>query len=469
MTFPNVTTTSNGDAASALQSACGANGLSVTRLNNLAQVQLALANVINASFSGGVSTFSRIVMPTSIPDTDALARFTMTNVAAAGEWLSQVVPDQATSTSFYNVLYGSSNGANDPTRANWVYRLGWNMGNGGTRIDTADDALAIEFESHYAPSATIRQFEWHLSWNHSGTVIRPLSFTMIKEGVGAGTASGGFNMSQFNMNTETGTSIAQMAAGAIRTYGAAGTSRSFGCNDTTTGPRMAFGVDSTAESGSNAGSLVTLTVFSDAGAVIDSPLTLSRAAGSSFLFARPIDGSSGLLTIAGQAQVKSTLQVLASGNVLESNRPGGKFVNMWAGTTTGVISWGLSCDLILGPAGSSLNQDVTEKFRFKADGNLLMDTALSLKWPLTSPDTGITRNAAGVVEANSGTAGTLRDFTMRNALVTGDVGLVLTNQTDAAGANVGTLTNCPHTGNPAHWGKVSWNGTTYAVPLYALT
>lgn len=49
------------------------------------------------------------------------------------------------------------------------------------------------------------------------------------------------------------------------------------------------------------------------------------------------------------------------------------------------------------------------------------------------------------------------------------VAAVYTNATTTTGANVGTLTNCPHTGNPALYWEVSINGTTYAVPCFALS
>jgi hypothetical protein len=40
------------------------------------------------------------------------------------------------------------------------------------------------------------------------------------------------------------------------------------------------------------------------------------------------------------------------------------------------------------------------------------------------------------------------------------------NQTSAAGANTGTLTNSPTTGNPGHWLKINIAGTNYAIPCW---
>lgn len=54
--FPSVTTTNNGDAAAALQSAAAANGLNVNALNGMAQVQLALANLLRGLYLAAVPT-----------------------------------------------------------------------------------------------------------------------------------------------------------------------------------------------------------------------------------------------------------------------------------------------------------------------------------------------------------------------------------------------------------------------------
>jgi hypothetical protein len=48
-----------------------------------------------------------------------------------------------------------------------------------------------------------------------------------------------------------------------------------------------------------------------------------------------------------------------------------------------------------------------------------------------------------------------------------DDGLRLTNQTDYAAAQVGTLTNAPTAGNPAKWFPIFINGTRYKVPAWA--
>ena len=74
---------------------------------------------------------------------------------------------------------------------------------------------------------------------------------------------------------------------------------------------------------------------------------------------------------------------------------------------------------------------------------------------------------------NLGVDGSLRwlDLYMSGILSLSKAGVavVATNATTTTGANVGTLTNCPHTGNPALYWEVSINGTVYAIPCFALT
>jgi len=64
-----------------------------------------------------------------------------------------------------------------------------------------------------------------------------------------------------------------------------------------------------------------------------------------------------------------------------------------------------------------------ERWRLPAStAHLVGDAASVLGWSATDPsaamDSGITRNAAGVVEVNNGTAGTLRDIKVRSAFAT---------------------------------------------------
>jgi len=51
--------------------------------------------------------------------------------------------------------------------------------------------------------------------------------------------------------------------------------------------------------------------------------------------------------------------------------------------------------------------------------------------------------------------------------VTQDRGLRFVNQTNAAGAAVGTLNNSPAAGDPTHWLKITVGGVNFAVPCWA--
>jgi hypothetical protein len=91
---------------------------------------------------------------------------------------------------------------------------------------------------------------------------------------------------------------------------------------------------------------------------------------------------------------------------------------------------------------------------------------------VTSNTTGVTMAGALLVAgvatlgASAGTAGVVIDGTSFGA---GVASLRLNGLTTTAGANVGTLTNCPHTGNPTVWVPINIGGTVYAFPGFALS
>lgn len=53
------------------------------------------------------------------------------------------------------------------------------------------------------------------------------------------------------------------------------------------------------------------------------------------------------------------------------------------------------------------------------------------------------------------------------ATMQADRGLLFTNQTSAAGAQTGTLTNAPAAGNPGFWLKIAIGGVSYSIPCWA--
>jgi hypothetical protein len=54
-----------------------------------------------------------------------------------------------------------------------------------------------------------------------------------------------------------------------------------------------------------------------------------------------------------------------------------------------------------------------------------------------------------------------------NVRVTADNGAIFTNQTNGAGASLGTLTNAPSAGDPAFWLRIQINGANRFVPAWA--
>lgn len=83
-------------------------------------------------------------------------------------------------------------------------------------------------------------------------------------------------------------------------------------------------------------------------------------------------------------------------------------------------------------------------------------------------DTGLARNAAGIVEVNSGTAGTLRDLKTRDVFTNDATFLIRTNTalTNNAAAQTATLLNSPTAGNPSKWIGIDDNGVTRFIPAW---
>lgn len=88
-----------------------------------------------------------------------------------------------------------------------------------------------------------------------------------------------------------------------------------------------------------------------------------------------------------------------------------------AGINVSTLSGSAPVNGEIGMYGSSIQRRAT----FSQDGIVTRAVGM-FKWTagstITSPDTGVARNAAGVVEINNGTAGTLRDITVRELFAT---------------------------------------------------
>lgn len=102
------------------------------------------------------------------------------------------------------------------------------------------------------------------------------------------------------------TMVAGLAAGAAETgiviRAAAGQNRFFYLSSGST-QRWQIGATSVAESGSNAGSPFVIRALDDAGSVIDTPVTITRAAGGSISLARDVDLASGKVYKVNAVQV----------------------------------------------------------------------------------------------------------------------------------------------------------------------
>ena len=122
-------------------------------------------------------------------------------------------------------------------------------------------------------------------------------------------------------------------------------------------------------------------------------------------------------------------------------------------------------------AGNSISRVVGNKGDL---GGIQLSTGGILSWgpagdPLgTAADTGISRNAAGLVEINNNSAGTFRDLKLRDIYVNNTSFMVrgTGTWTNGSGASTGTLTNAPAAGNPTKWISVDDNGTTRKIPAW---
>lgn len=84
-----------------------------------------------------------------------------------------------------------------------------------------------------------------------------------------------------------------------------------------------------------------------------------------------------------------------------------------------------------------------------------------------TPDTGLGRDTAGVVEVNNGLTGNFRDIKVRDIIIdSGTLAKSSTAFTNGAAAALGTLTNAPVAGDPTKWVPINDNGTTRYIPAW---
>jgi hypothetical protein len=159
-------------------------------------------------------------------------------------------------------------------------------------------------------------------------------------------------------------------------------------------PRWRFGADATAESGSDAGTQMVVTAYTDAGASIDNPISIVRASGGSITLARPtaVSYANAQLTVgSGSGSSTITLNGQAGGNrdiLIQSN---------------GSLRWVIRTDTT---AESGSNAGSNLFIRAYTDAGALIDNAMS-----------IVRAAGGVI--NMGRPVTINSVTAATATATG--------------------------------------------------
>lgn len=121
------------------------------------------------------ATFNSVTLPNAGPT----QRLLISNTETAGTYPIRIFPQEAASTKFNFCVNAGVNPGD--SRLNQVFRFGWNLGQGGQRIDSYDGAMGMEFENHYAPSGSERYFEQHLVYvNPANRIYRPLSWIFNK-------------------------------------------------------------------------------------------------------------------------------------------------------------------------------------------------------------------------------------------------------------------------------------------------
>jgi hypothetical protein len=91
-------------------------------------------------------------------------------------------PGGDTNSGTFNISSVSNPNFFGETRPNDVFRICYNMSSGGGWENPNDSSFGYEFETHYAPSATERVFEHHLSYfsQATGHNLRPWSWLIYK-------------------------------------------------------------------------------------------------------------------------------------------------------------------------------------------------------------------------------------------------------------------------------------------------
>ncbi len=249
--------------------------------------------------------------------------------------------------------------------------------------------------------------------------------------------------------------------------------------------RWAIRSDSTAETGSNAGSAFLLTARDDTGVSIDSPIGIIRASGGLMTISRPVTISGGITTI-GQLAFNGSLSALDTGKTIptmyNTNSSGGAYPFNQAGHL--VISpriSGASRDILIYPnaTASSAIFFSSGKFVFGTgttdEGAHLIQLADSKTISGTLAD----GYAGSIVQAPTYSAATAQTVTrhnyhtLLNPVLSGAGPAALTDacvfRFDAAAGThkaVDAATTKTTPGGVDAWVKVNVNGTVLYMPAY---
>jgi len=413
--FSNGAVTDNGDGTGTITTGVG--GGSVANPTGTIGLSAINGTATTAMRSDAAPPLSTAITPTWT----GLHTFAGVTAIDTGKYLITGSPTE-TGASKFNLTNASYTNSGD-TRSNQVYRLGANVGPDNLQT-TTDAAVYDSWESHYAPDAQ-RYVERHISFSTAApsTEVRLWS-AAVNKATSVASISSTADVWQYYKRTDGSVFLYLNPVGQSFLNG-----------------KLDVGPGNTSASGFtfSVNGITTTTAVVKAGSAQSGNIFLVLKSDATSAFR--VDSAYDVWSAGGL----NAVSVNATGDSISSN-----FIT--AGYAMSMRNDGA---LTLRNSGSSAGIYFTS-------GTHEYDTK----------DTGMVRNAAGIVAITDGSAGvgstsTYRDLKVRT-LTTHATTLITTGValSDGAAAQAATMTNAPAAGNPTKWIALNDNGTTRYIPAW---